>query len=235
MRSSGISIRVVLVEPKYQINLGYAARVAKNFGIRRLYLVNPKCRYSGKNAIKYSKHARDLLEGAKVCRDIRSAVNGAALVVGTTGIPSKASGGMFNLYSSRQLHKMLREAKSMALLIGRDGTGLTKEELSDCDAVVTIPTSSDYPIMNISHALAVLLYELYSYQNKEGKTDAEKISRELERKRLAKLFSYRVNRIGSVKDKSGVIRAFTHVINRANPSKKELRALEAAFSLNWKE
>ncbi|NLX39743.1 MAG: RNA methyltransferase, partial [Methanothrix sp.] len=63
--------------------------------------------------------------------------------------------------SPRELADRLRgTAGEVALLLGREDDGLSREELAACDVVVSIPTSPEYPIMNISHAAAVLLYEL---------------------------------------------------------------------------
>ena len=225
------NVRVVIVEPRYQINLGYIARAAKNFGVQRLFLVNPRCKI-GKDAVKYSKHAHELLKNAKLCGSIKEATKGTSAVIGTTGLSFKASEGMYNLFSSKQLPKLLKNSKSISLLIGRDDTGLSKRELADCDAVVVVPSSKEYPVLNISHALAIMLYELRTANAESG------VGYEVpapERKRLIRLFAMNVNKMRSVKDKKGVIRVFQHVINRASPSTKELRALAAALSLNKKE
>jgi TrmH family RNA methyltransferase len=224
-----MELRIVIVEPEYQINLGYMARAAKNFGIRRLFIVNPKCRHIGKDAIKYSKHAHALLENAKVCGSIREATRGSSLVVGTTGLGFKASEGMFNICSPKRLPGLVSNAGRVSLLIGRDGTGLSKEELADCDANVVIPACEDYPILNISHALAILLYELYAESSK-GKVAHEEPVRE--RELLIRLFAMGISGRKDIKDKKAVVRAFGHVIRRASPSGKEMKTLAAALSLN---
>jgi len=51
-------LRLVIVSPKYQMNVGYIARIAKNFGIEKLHIVKPRANIVGKKAIMFSKHAQ---------------------------------------------------------------------------------------------------------------------------------------------------------------------------------
>ena len=71
-----MEVKVILVEPKYQINLGYIARTAMNFGVRRLFLVNPRTDPKGKTALMYAKHARSLLENARTYKSLDDATEG---------------------------------------------------------------------------------------------------------------------------------------------------------------
>ena len=57
-------LKLVIVSPKYQMNIGYIARIAKNFGIEKLHIVKPRANINGKKAIMFSKHAHELLENA---------------------------------------------------------------------------------------------------------------------------------------------------------------------------
>ena len=82
--------KIIIVEPRYQINLGYMARVSKNFGVERLFLVNPRTKIGGR-AIMFSKHAKDLLLNAKVYKSLEQAIIGCDIVIGTTGIWRKLS------------------------------------------------------------------------------------------------------------------------------------------------
>lgn len=86
-----MKIAVVLVEPEYDVNVGMAARVMKNFGFSDLRIVNPKCGV-GFDAVKFSKHAVGLLKKAKRCRTLGAAVKDCDLVVGTTGVLERNKG-----------------------------------------------------------------------------------------------------------------------------------------------
>jgi tRNA/rRNA methyltransferase len=145
----------------YQGNVGSVARAMKNFGYTDLVLVNP-CKLEGE-ARAMSSHARDVLEGAKVTSTLEEAVKGANLLIGTTGVASLKTGEHIRLplYTPRELKEKLKDCSgTIAVLFGREDSGFRNDELKSFDMLITIPTSDIYPIMNISHAVAVVLYEL---------------------------------------------------------------------------
>ncbi|MDY9925526.1 RNA methyltransferase [Methanosarcina sp.] len=156
-----LEIRVVLVEPMYQGNVGSVARAMKNFGYSDLVLVNP-CELEGQ-AKAMSSHARDVLEGARVTSTLEEAVKGADLLIGTTGTSSLKTGEHIRLplYTAREFKEKIKEySGTIAVLFGREDSGFRNDELKGFDMLITVPTSGIYPIMNLSHAVAIVLYEL---------------------------------------------------------------------------
>ncbi|MCQ1536311.1 RNA methyltransferase [Methanosarcina sp. KYL-1] len=156
-----LEIRVVLVEPMYQGNVGSVARAMKNFGYSDLVMVNP-CELEGQ-ARAMASHARDVLEGARITSSIEEAVEGANLVIGTTGAASHKTGEHIRLplYTPTELKEKLKGySGTVAILFGREDNGFRNEELKSFDTLITVPTSEVYPVMNLSHAVAVILYEL---------------------------------------------------------------------------
>ncbi|MCL4372392.1 RNA methyltransferase [Candidatus Marsarchaeota archaeon] len=224
-------IRLVVVEPHYQLNIGYMARVAKNFGIERLWIVNPKCRYNGKTAIKYSKHAYGLIARARICKSLAEATKGT-MSIGTTAIWRKASSGSSKVYELSDIAKLKGLGnKRVSLVIGRDTTGLTSAELSECDAIVFIGASPSYPTLNISHALAIMLYTLsgnldagFSTFAKASAADSGDIEM------LYKLFSSFVDHNKKIRKKAAVKQAFKHMLQRSAPTKREVATLLIAFT-----
>jgi len=157
-----MEIRTILVEPKSEENIGAVARVLKNFGCSDFYLVNPP--NIGKKAIAVASHAYDVLRACEIVGSIEEAIENSTIVAGTTskyGISSSKHLRM-PFFSPQQLKEKIKAGKSevLSILFGREDTGLKNEELMLCDIVVCIPTSPDYPVMNLSHAVAVVLYEL---------------------------------------------------------------------------
>ena len=158
-----MELRTVLVEPKSEENIGAVARVLKNFGFYNLYMVKPPG--IGSKARSVASHARDLLARARIVSAIEEAVEDASIVVGTTskrGISRSKQLRMGALTPYQLKERLKKENKNgiLALLFGREDIGLLNEELKRCDMVVSIPTSQDYPVMNLSHAVAVVIYEL---------------------------------------------------------------------------
>lgn len=161
LRNLSLEIRVVLVEPMYQGNVGSVARAMKNFGYSDLVLVKP-CELEGQ-ARAMSSHARDVLEGARITSTLEEAVKGADLLIGTTGVSSLKTGEHIRLplYTVKEIKEKLRGySGTIAVLFGREDNGFSNDELKCFDMLITVPTSEIYPIMNLSHAVAIVLYEL---------------------------------------------------------------------------
>jgi tRNA/rRNA methyltransferase len=228
------SIEVAVMAPKYQINLGYIARAAKNFGVSKIAIINPRCRHTGKQAIRYSKHAADLLKGATILKSIEEL--GADLLIGTTGTWHKSGASYYNIYSPKQISGLARRAESAkgktVILLGRDDTGLEKQEIAACDAVVFIGTNPNYPILNISHALAIILYELTFAEMGTNYAIGSFYADPSYQGRLLMLFDSIVRGRPNIKNKAAVSAAFRRIIRRSVPTKKEINAISGALSLN---
>jgi len=153
-------VDIVLVEPLYEGNVGFVARAMKNFGFTRLVLVNP-CAL-GDDALARASHARDVLEGA-ARMSLEEVYAESDLVVATTGELSKSVCTSMRMpyFTPAEIRTILEEAEgSVSILFGRENWGLNNEEVSRADLICTIPTSEIYPIMNLSHAVAVVCHEL---------------------------------------------------------------------------
>ncbi len=160
-------LSIILIETEHAQNLGAVCRAIANFGFDKLVLINPKCSKDDIDALMRAKHeALPILKSARIC-DF-SVLDEFDYLIGTTA----RNGSPFNLQRSPltpeemavhiEEEGLLKDSKiNVGLLIGREGHGLFNEELKKCDYVVTIPTHHKYVTMNVSHAVAVLLYELY--------------------------------------------------------------------------
>jgi TrmH family RNA methyltransferase len=196
-----VEFAVILVEPEYQLNIGFVARSMKNFGVRELILVNPKVKISGE-AYKFSVHAQDVLENAKIVESLEEALEMVDLAVGTSGVSGKQYLPARTPITPEEFAKraFLYNGK-IGLVFGRESRGLDNKELEKLDFTVTIPTSEEYPILNLSHAVAVLLYEIYKQKLKtlEVKNPLRKASRE-EREMFVKLWRELIEIVGYPKD-----------------------------------
>ena len=147
---------VTLVEPQYPVNLGHTARLLKNFGLSRLYLVRPKVDMSV--ALIYASHAADVLESAELVTlpQLRKRND---LLIATTAIgASKRSNVIRRSVRLEQVSEYVQSAESASLVLGRDTTGLTNDEIRTCDVTVVVETGSKYRTLNVSHAAAIILY-----------------------------------------------------------------------------
>lgn len=156
-----LRFRIVLVEPMQEGNVGSVCRAMKNFGFDDLVLVNP-CKL-GDFAKAMASHARDVLTDAKTVSSLKDALSGVDVTVATTGKTAVDDKRHIRrrYLTPVELRGLLKDKDgTVALIFGREDHGLTNEDLELCDLVVTIPASEEYPILNLSQAAVILLYEL---------------------------------------------------------------------------
>jgi TrmH family RNA methyltransferase len=179
--------RVVLVEPEHEGNVGAVARAMGNFAFDDLCMVNP-CPL-GDEALKRAKHAGHILSKAAIVDTLDEAVKGCSLVVGTTGVVTHGPRRYIRIpMPARELAaKTAGYEGRIALLFGREGLGLTQDELARCDLLAHVPSSDEYPTLNLSHAVSIVLYELY--QTRGHRLSRNPVSSEEERELLHKYFA----------------------------------------------
>ena len=168
-----MDVRVVLVEPKRDENVGAVARVMKNFGFYSLYIVGNSV---GEKAFYVAYHAEDVLEKCKFVRTLEEAIAGSHIVVGTTAKTASEKNVLRNFVEPERLREIV-EGKNgiLTLVFGREDFGLLNEELRKCDFIVHIPANPAYPVLNLSHAVAVVLYEL-SKSSRKGKGNVRSVA-----------------------------------------------------------
>lgn len=154
MLPKGVS--VTLVEPRGPVNVGHIARLVRNFDVEKLYLVEPKVDLSV--ASIYASHAAVVLDSAVVTSFEKVRKENELLVATTAVKASKKSNVIRRTVGADRLHEILASAKTSSLVFGRDTTGLTNEEIKECDITFTIDASPAYRTLNIGHAAAIALY-----------------------------------------------------------------------------
>ena len=217
-------IRIVLVEPQFEINIGSAARAMKNFGANELVLVKPKTKI-GAEAYMFSKHAQNILKKAKTVGTIDEAVKGCRVVAGTTGVLNRYGRRIKNCITLKEFSERVSRKEKIAIIFGNEGTGLDDKMLRKCDFVISIPANKKYPVLNLSHAVAVVLYELQNAKIKSHYKTAERKSTQY----LVKMFREIVNELGEINDREKIVRAFENVLGRSRIAENELQSLFAAF------
>ncbi len=152
-------IRVVLVETSHPGNIGAVARAMKNMCLHRLHLVRPQ-QFPHAEATSRASGADDLLAHAQVCDSLDEALAGCSLVIGASArLRSIAWPLLDPRECADQVFAHLPEGE-VALVFGREASGLTNEELERCHYLVHIPANPDYASLNVSAAVQVVCYEL---------------------------------------------------------------------------
>ncbi|MDE1855956.1 MAG: TrmJ/YjtD family RNA methyltransferase [Candidatus Micrarchaeota archaeon] len=228
-----MQLKVVIVSPKYQNNLGYIARVASNFGVKKLHIVQPRTKLGGKAAIMYAKHAHGLITSAAVYKTFEDSIRDCSVVIGTTGVWRKAGHGFRKVYLPEEMLSKLKKVSAkntkVALVIGRDDIGLTKDELDRCNMVVYIATNPNYPVLNISHALAIMLFLMTQKDISKGYSmDFTQAADKKEMETLYKSFDLIVSN-KKIREKEAVKKIFRRLISISQPTKREVHALITAL------
>ncbi|MFC6841630.1 RNA methyltransferase [Xanthomonas theicola] len=153
-------IRFVLVGTQHPGNIGAAARAMKTMGLARLVLVAPE-RALDEDAYRRSAGAEDLLQQAPLLATLAAAVADCRLVLGCTARSRRVSlEELLPADGARRLAAAAAEPAEVALVFGRERTGLTNEELQLCHAAVHIPSDPAFGSLNLAAAVQVLAYEL---------------------------------------------------------------------------
>jgi len=153
-------VRMVLVGTQHPGNIGSAARALKTMGLSRLVLVAPE-RFPHAEADALAAGAGDVLETARVLDEPAEAVADCRLVLGCTARDRRIALPMLSpREAAERVAQAVRAGGEVALLFGRERTGLDNAELQLCHAAVHIPANPDYSSLNLAMAVQVLAYEL---------------------------------------------------------------------------
>ncbi|SDG01738.1 tRNA (cytidine32/uridine32-2'-O)-methyltransferase [Onishia taeanensis] len=154
------NVRIVLVQTFHPGNIGQAARAMKTMGLVDLVLVNPRC-FPDPEATRLAAGAEDLIESARVVGSLKEAVNDCVQVVGASARLRSLPLPHFD--EPDEMAKEITEHAldaPVALVFGRERSGLTNDEIGHCTHQVSIPANPDYGILNLAQAVQVLAYEV---------------------------------------------------------------------------
>jgi tRNA/rRNA methyltransferase len=154
------NIRVVLVGPQHAGNIGAVARAMKNMALTHLTLVSPTD-HLATEARMMAMHALDVLQHARVCATLSEAIADTSFVVGTTRRLGRTRQARLNPRALAPRVLDLARSNPVALLFGREVSGLTNAELQLCHEVITIPTHPAFGSLNLAQAVLLVCYELY--------------------------------------------------------------------------
>ena len=152
-------LRIVLVEPREAGNVGAVARSMKNFGFDELWIVGehpPLSPLAG----WWASGADDVVDSARFTESLHHAVRDAKLTVATTSSRGRTTPADLTPRTLAALAQTLGDDDVLALVFGREDSGLTREELVQCQRSASIPTHEGFPTMNLAQSVCVFCYEL---------------------------------------------------------------------------
>lgn len=187
-----MKITIVLISPETPGNIGAIARIMANFNAKKLVIINPECNVLAKEALDRASHAKNILKKAIIINEKdNSIIKNKIRKLGNHIIATTAKlANDYNILRTAEqsndiLPRLAEKDSDIVLLFGRESSGLSNRELEFADFTMTIPTSSKYPVLNLSHAVSVCLYELYTAYN--SKKINEKKPRQAKQKEITQL------------------------------------------------
>ena len=225
----------VLIKPQLGENIGSCARVLKNFGFSKLNIVKPKHGWPNKKAWVTSVGAYDILQKVKVYRNTIDSLKKSDLVFSTTARKRDINKKHISMKSFKNFIKK-NHKKKICIMFGQESSGLSNEDLSFSNSIIQIPTSKNFSSMNLSHAMAVVCYEIFKTLNPSIFNKESKILKKPSKNSIVK-FLIHLNFLLEQKNffvpkekKRAMLLNINNLFYRFEPSNKELRLLASIIS-----
>ena len=236
-------IRFVLVNTSHPGNIGGVARAMKNMGVAQLALVEPQS-FPDANATARASGADDVLANAGVFNTLEEALAGCDLVFGASARLRKLSWPQVNPREMVQQIVSQPVGTKIAIVFGREHSGLTNDELERCHYLVHIPSNPEYSSLNIAAAAQVLAYEIYQRVcdqgeqkniqsvNTETSLDDEPFADAQDMERFYQHLSETLTEIGFLQTEHPrkMMRRLRRLFNRARPDRVELNILRGILT-----
>ena len=218
-------VQIVLVETSHPGNIGSVARAMKTMGLQNLVLVKPR-NFPSKEAFVLSGNAQDLIEQAVVVNTLDEAIKNCTNIYATSARTRSISWPIITAeMAGIEINKFVREGTKVSIIFGREDRGLTNEELQKANKHILIPSSEDYPVLNIAMSVQVIAYEIFKNADIEVDIDWQDYP-ELNSEELSMLIdhfidtSYKLNLFDKDNAKKILVR-IKRMFTRLKPDKME--------------
>lgn len=230
------NVKVVLVGTSHSGNIGSAARAMKVMGLKHMVLVDPQCEVDAQ-AIALAAGASDIALNARVVENLEQAVEDCGLVVGTSARSRTLEWPMLDPRECGEKFAQEGLHHKVAIVFGRERTGLTNEELQKCHYHVAIPANPEYSSLNLAMAVQTLCYEIrVAYLNQEQAQFAPPQEVEYARHHQLEMFYGHLEKVlvetqFISEDKPGqVMNKLRRLFSRARPEEQELNILRGILT-----
>jgi len=155
------NVRIVLVEPEFPGNIGSAARALFTLGLSQLYVVNPICDPQSEETYWLAHSAAEVVKNIRVVARLEEALADTVFSVGTTRRVRRVA---YPTFTPEEAVTQIRDRgpiAPVALVFGRESSGLTNPELALCSIQSTVPTATENHSLNLAQAVLIYCYLLF--------------------------------------------------------------------------
>lgn len=229
------------METSHPGNIGAVARAMKNMAMSELCLVSPKI-FPSADATARASGANDILSSAIVCDSLQEAIADCQIVLGASARDRTISWSELTVReAATQFVSTEKQAGKIAIVFGRENSGLKNHELDLCHHLLRIPCNSEYSSLNLAAAVQVVCYELFVASGQKTKSNiGDKGNIAMTSVEQMELFYehlkqtlYDIGFLQGDKEKT-IMRRFRRLFNRASLDSKEVDMLRGMlrFSQN---
>jgi len=228
-------VRIVLSRPSHPGNIGSAARAMKTMGLDELGLVAPE-QFPDPQAFALAAGAADLLESARVYATLADAVADCRTVIATTARQRSVPMPEFDPREGARRVRAAQNEGPVALVFGRERTGLDNTELQLCHGAICIPANPEYSSLNLAQAVQVVCYEWRMAGPAPAPTaPAADEEPPATHEQMEAFFTHLFQLLDDIdfhkgKDPAVVVQRLRRLYLRARPDARELRILRGMFS-----
>ncbi len=232
-------VSIILSHPQMGENIGAAARAMRNFGLTDLRLIKPRDGWPNPAADTTSAGAFEQMRDVLVFDNLESAIKDLHFVFGTTARSRDMVKPIFTPQTAiTESYKRISDNQRIGIMFGAERTGLLNDEVSACQAIINIPTASDFSSLNLGQAVLLMAYEWMRQQEqlshqpnieygdslpalqKDIQNFISRLEQDLEERRFFRSEDLRPT----------MRRNIQNIFNRADISDQELRTLHGVLS-----
>lgn len=234
-------LTIILVRPQGPINIGAVCRAMMNFGCTRLRLVSPCSAYKSLDAKKMALSAFHILEQAPIFDTLEQALSDVHSAYGTTRRFGKYRNGFLTPAKAGARIEAQKQEHHSALVMGPEDTGLETKDLALCQSFITIPTHDGYPSMNLSHSLALLLYEASLKSGAAKNSHAPGVQDPARGEELESMFVHMKKTLLDIdyldsQNPDHLLRTYRRIFSNAGLSSRDVKIVRGLLSrIDWTE
>jgi TrmH family RNA methyltransferase len=223
----------ILNEPESFGNIGAAARAIKTCGFKNLILVNPKLDHTHPETLWMAHQSEEIIENARIYDSFDQAIADKTLVIATT---QRKRHFRFPLYTPEEVSEKIQQAaetQPVAIVFGRERTGLTNTELLKCHLHSTILTATHVPALNLAQSVMIYAHTFFKILNMKNRKYSFDLATQKEYQRFYEHLSQSMNSVGFVPRDSmdDFVTRFKRLLGRSLAEKRDIRLLHKLLQI----
>ena len=228
------NIYFILVRPQIGENIGSVARAIKNFNIKYLRIVNPRCNWPNQKALATSVGAKDILKSAKIYDSVEKSIEDLDIILASSSRVRRVNKKIILVSDMR---KKIIKRKKIGILFGPEASGLSNDEINCANYLIKIPSNKKFSSLNLSHSAIIFCFELFQHfssKKKEYKTGYKSpMAKKSEVNKFLNFIIQGLDKKGFLQPdhkRQSMVRNINNIFHRINLSEKEIRILLGIFS-----